>query len=108
MLPREPGETFLGFSQTDVIGRKVAYEWMADRVRRSTSCTDEHEDVLRSDFPWTRFLMGRPWGLELLKQGVTTMTLVSWKGQPAFRFTTNDRPEVRHIRVSGKKSHIVE
>jgi len=30
------------------------------------------------------------------------------KGQPAFRFTPMDHPEVRHIRVSGKRSWIVK
>ena len=80
---------------------------MADRARAHGEA-DLHEDVLRGDFPWQRFLMGRPWGRVLLREGPTTMTLVRWEGLPAFRFTTRDRPEVRHIRVSGKRSWIAE
>jgi len=112
MPPRTRGEPFQGFSQTDVVSNEFACKWMADRARTHGEA-DLHEemltdDLLPGDFPWHRFLMGRPRGQAIMLEGLTTMTLVRLKGQPAFRFTTMDHPEVRHIRVSGKQSWIVK
>ena len=107
MPPRARGEAYQGFSQTDVVSNEVACRWMYDRARELGE-ENLNDEVLHGDFPWQRFLMGRPCGQKLLQEGLTTMTLVSWDGWPAFQFTRIDHPEVRHIRVAGKKSWIVD
>ena len=107
MPPRTRREPFKNFNETDIFSNAAVRRWIEKR-KQAHGEADFQENVLEGDlFPWQRFLMGRPWGKKLLLEGVTTMTLVRWERQPAFRFTTLAWPEERHIRVSGKRSQIV-
>eukprot|EP00974_Lingulodinium_polyedra_P000109 9779-Lingulodinium_polyedra.AAC.1 len=50
-------------------------------------------DVLTGDFPWLRFLMGRPFGRALLNEGLVQMRLVCNRAEePVIQVTTSAAP----------------
>ena len=52
-------------------------------------------DLLTGDFPWDTFLMGRPWGLNLMKKGITSMHLVCTEEEPVIDVFTRADPLAR-------------
>ena len=67
-------------------------------------------DLLTGDFPWITFLMGQPWGLNLLDERVTSMHLVcDSRQQPVIDVFTRGRPEIRRrITFNGRGARLSE
>ena len=90
------------YNQTDIVSNVAAFRWVAECVsaheQAGLAMENLHVNVLTSDFPWERFLMGRPWGRQILDLHVTTMTLVMWNDHRTFAFATLAEPgRMRHI-----------
>ena len=67
-------------------------------------------DLLTGDFPWDTFLMGRPWGLNLLDERVTSMHLVcDSREKPVIDVFTRERPDIRRrITFIGGRARLSE
>ena len=67
-------------------------------------------DLLTGDFPWNTFLMGRPWGMILLDERVTSMHLVcDSRGKPVIDVFTRERPDIRRrITFIGGRARLSE
>jgi hypothetical protein len=106
----ERGVVFPYYSQTDVITSRTALVHIMDRVHchRQNGGQDEqlHEDLLAAawgpgGFEWHRFFMGRPWGVQLWSQHVTSLHLVWFRGAPALMVTTAAHPKPRFVKWRG-------
>ena len=55
-------------------------------------------------FPWITFLMGRPWGVDLMAQGIASMVLI-WQGDPVIEVEVRGPPASRRqIRFRGGRA----
>ena len=65
-------------------------------------------DLLTGDFPWNTFLLGRPWGRDLVDQGIASMFLVCSEGEPVIDvFTRSDPFSRRRIIFQGGRATLV-
>jgi hypothetical protein len=105
----ERGVVYQNYSQVDVISSQIALCQIMDRVHRhrDTGGQDEqlHEDLMNGalapdGFQWHRFFMGRPWGIQLWNQRVTSLHLV-WRGAPMLEVRTAAHPEPRFVKWRG-------
>ena len=103
------GVVYSDYSQVDVISGQAALRHIMDRVHRhrENGGQDEHfhEDFMvgvltTGGFEWHRFFMGRPWGVQLWHQRVTSLHLV-WRGAPALMVTTAVNPAPRFVTWHG-------
>ena len=94
----------------DVISSETAHRILADRMiaaAKQGGFTPQmfSEDVLENDwFDWVRFLKARPFGRELLKEGVTSLMLKgsdSTPADPTLVVTTEAHPADRVISFQG-------
>ena len=60
----------------------------------------------RGGFEWNRFLMGRPWGVQLFQEQVTYLHLVWHAGAPALRLMTAVSPCARIITFRGNQARM--
>ena len=73
----------------DIMSAEIAHRILVDRMiaaaqQGGVTPQDVSEDVLKNDwFDWVRFLQARPFGRELLKEGVTSLMLKGSDSTPA-------------------------
>ena len=81
----------------DVFSAERAHRMIMDIFHRRTGLPSELAvDLLTGDFPWDTFLMGRPWGLNLMQEGITSMHLVcKEEGEPVIDVFTRADPLAR-------------
>ena len=103
------GLVYLNYSQADVMSSNMALRQMMDRVHRHRE-NGGQDDQLQEDlmngamalggFEWHRFFMGRPWGLQLWSEEVTSLHLV-WREAPVLVVRTTAHPEPRFVKWRG-------
>jgi hypothetical protein len=94
----EHNSYFRNISQSDVIGKKTAQEFLdtASRVWQEGHRDQKFTTELTSQasFPWTLYLSSTPWGRQMYEDGVSEVHLV-WLGDPhntaAFYVLMTDR-----------------
>ena len=106
------GLAFQHYSQVDIISAESALRTLVDiyHEHRRNGGDDNNLDVdlltsvsTPGGFEWHRFLMGRPWGCDLVHQQVVEMRLVWRSGGLALRVATSRTP-ARHITFRGNKA----
>jgi hypothetical protein len=94
------GDFFRSISQSDVIGKKVAQEFL-DTVTRGWEGGPRNQAFAtdltsQAWFPWTLYLASTPWGRRMYNEGISEVHLV-WLGPPydkaAFYVLMEDRRE---------------
>jgi len=103
------GVVYLNYSQVDVMSSNMALRQMMDRVHRHRE-NGGQDDQLQEDlmngamapggFEWHRFFMGRPWGMQLWSEEVTSLHLV-WREAPVLVVRTTAHPEPRCVKRRG-------
>ena len=103
------GLVYLNYSQVDVMSSNMALRQMMDRVHRHRE-NGGQDDQLQEDlmngamapggFEWHRFFMGRPWGMQLWSEEVTSLHLV-WREAPVLVVRTTAHPEPRFAKWRG-------
>jgi len=97
----------------DLISSETAHRILVDRMIAaaqlgSVTPQEVSEDVLKNDwFDWVRFLQARPFGRELLKEGVTSLMLKgsdSTPSDPTLVVTTQAQPAERVISFQGGRA----
>ena len=81
--------------------RDLVAEHAVDLVARELAV-----DLVTGDvkFPWIAFLMGRPWGVDLMAQGIASMVLI-WQGGPVIEVEVRGPPASRRqIRFRGGRA----
>ena len=101
---------YVNYSQTDVVSNGQALGMLMDMYQSHIDAGGEEatlrESLLLSastpgGFDWPRFLMGRPYGREILAEGVTSIDLVAVSGMPALFINTERVPETRLVSFKG-------
>ena len=103
-------------SRVDIISSEVTYRHLMDLTYewREAGGTESNLrlNLLASastpgaEWQWHRFLMGRPWGEDIFREGVTSLHLVIRGGQPALEIMTREVPFVRYIQWHGLKCRL--
>ena len=105
----ERGVVYSNYSQVDVMSSQTALRHIMDKIHsyRKGGGQDEQlqEDLMDGaltpgGFEWHRFFMGRPWGLKLWTEHVTSLHLV-WRGAPALMVRTAAHPNPRFVTWRG-------
>ena len=114
---RRQGGMAVNQSRVDIISSEATYRHLMDLMYEWTdsggSEQNLHLNLLASTstsgtgWQWHRFLMGRPWGEELFREGVTSLVLVARGGQPALQLTTEAQPQARFTQWYGLKCRLV-
>jgi len=111
-IMQRTGLAFLHYSQVDIISAESALRTLMDiyHEHRRNGGNDEDLDVdlltsvlTPGGFEWHRFLMGRPFGVKLVKEEVVEMRLVWHAGGLALRVATVVS-QPRHITFRGNKA----
>jgi len=94
--------TFDVLGRVDFVSNKRAFERATQLFPPGVDTWDparEH-DLTGDQFPWDRWLMGRPWGKALASETLTSMTIGWHKESFRIRVTTLAKPGPINIRLS--------
>ena len=106
---RRSGLSYENYGQTDIISGQQALGMLMDMYHAHMAAGGVHSsmrvDVLAfcGNFEWHRFLMGRPWGRELVAQGIAQLHLV-WRDQEGVALRVETSTETCHIVFRGDRA----
>ena len=111
-----PGMVYQNYGQTDVISSETAHRHIMDiyymaRTTYGDNAKSVSVDLLAGasmlgGFQWHRFLMGRPWGMAIYQEQVTSLRLVCAKIGPAIAVTTAAQPHTSYITWHGSQARL--